>query len=142
MSYLPESIESVQGEDMLDKEFGLAANAFLVIDDMNAKDIVKIKNEIVQIDGVSNVTWVDDIADISIPQSMLPDALTDIFYANGGKSTLLMIQFEQGSATTSTMNAIKEIRTKDCSLVHYGFLGAPAGASDRAWLCGYLQSRH
>ena len=112
MSYLPESIESVQGEDMLDKEFGLAANAFLVIDDMKAKDVVKVKNEIAAIEGVSNVTWVDDIADISIPQSMLPDALTDIFYANEGKSTLLMIQFEQGSATTSTMNAIREIRTK------------------------------
>ncbi|MBR4765481.1 MAG: MMPL family transporter, partial [Clostridia bacterium] len=112
MSYLPESIESVQGEDILDKEFGLAANAFLVIDDMSAKDVVSVKNEISRIDGVADVTWVDDIADISIPQSMLPDALTDIFYANEGKSTLLMIQFEQGSATNSTMNAIREIRTK------------------------------
>ena len=112
MSYLPESIESVKGEDMLDKEFGLAANAFLVIDDMSAKDVVKVKKEIAEIEGVTNVTWVDDIADISIPQSMLPDVLTDIFYANEGKSTLLMIQFEQGSATTMTMDAIKEIRTK------------------------------
>ena len=112
MSYLPEDIESVRGEDMLDKEFGLAANAFLVIDDMSAKDVVKVKKEISGVEGVANVTWVDDIADISIPQSMLPDALTDIFYANEGKSTLLMIQFEQGSATTMTMNAIKEIRTK------------------------------
>ncbi len=112
MSYLPDDIESVRGEDILDKEFGLAANAFLVIDDMSAKDVVKVKNEISQISGVSNITWVDDIADISIPQSMLPDALTDIFYANGGKSTLLMIQFEQGSASSLTMDAIKEIRTK------------------------------
>ena len=112
MSYLPDSVESVQGEEMLDKEFGLAANAFLVIDDMSAKDVVKIKKEIAAVDGVAGVTWSDDIADISIPQSMLPDALTDIFYANEGKSTLLMIQFEQGSATTSTMNAIKEIRSK------------------------------
>ncbi|MBR3437922.1 MAG: MMPL family transporter, partial [Clostridia bacterium] len=112
MSYLPEDIESVQGEDILDKEFGLAANAFLVVDDMSPKDVVRLKGEIVGIKGVSNVTWVDDIADISIPRSMLPDVMTDIFYANDGRSTLLMIQFEQGSATTSTMNAIKEIRTK------------------------------
>lgn len=112
MSYLPEDIESVQGEAILDKEFGLAANAFLVIDDMSPKDVVKIKSEIAGVEGVSNVTWVDDIADISIPKAILPDAVTDIFYANGGKSTLLMIQFEQGSATTATMNAIKEIRTK------------------------------
>ena len=43
MSYLPEDIESVRGENILDKEFGLAANAFLVIDDMSAKDVVKVK---------------------------------------------------------------------------------------------------
>ncbi len=112
MSYLPDEVESVQGEDMLDKEFGLAANAFLVIDNMSAKDTVKLKNEISSIEGVKSVTWVDDIMDISIPQSMLPDAVTDIFYANEGESTLMMIQFTEGSATTSTMDAIKEIRTK------------------------------
>ena len=53
MSYLPDTVESVQGEEMLDKEFGLAANAFLVIDDMSAKDVVKIKKEIAAVDGVA-----------------------------------------------------------------------------------------
>lgn len=110
MSYLPSEIESVQGEVILDEEFGQAADAFLVIEGMKPKDIVKLKNEIASVEGVSNVTWVDDIADITIPQSILPDVLTDIFYSSDGKSTLLMVQFSESSASESTMGAIKEIK--------------------------------
>lgn len=112
MSYLPEDIESVQGEEILDKSFNSAANAFLVVSNTESKEIVKMKNEIAEIDGVTSVTWIDDIVDTSIPESMLPDAITDIFYSQDKTSTLLMIQFKEGSATSSTMNAIKEIRTK------------------------------
>ena len=119
MSYLPDSIHSVQGEEILDEDFGHASDAFLVIENMSSKDIVELKSKISEVEGVYQVTWVDDIADISIPQSVLPDALTDIFYSSDGSSTLLMVQFNEGSATESTMNAIKEIKTllnKQCFL--------------------------
>lgn len=119
MSYLPEEIESVQAEEILDKEFESAANAFLVIEKMKPKDIVAIKEKIAAVEGVSSVIWVDDIVDISIPQTIYPEAVTDIFYSMDGDATLIMIQFSQGSATTSTMDAIKEIKgllNKQCFL--------------------------
>ncbi|MCR4615361.1 MAG: MMPL family transporter [Clostridiales bacterium] len=119
MSYMPASVESVQGEQLLDKDFDLAANAFLVITDMKSKDVVKIKNSIAEIEGVNNVIWVDDVMDINIPQSMLPDSVTEIFYSTDKSSTLVMVQFDQGSASTLTMNAIKEIKSllnKQCFL--------------------------
>ncbi|GEM_PF-41698 len=119
MSYMPESVESVQGEQILDKDFDLAANAFLVITDMQPKDVVKIKNKIAGIEGVNNVIWIDDVMDINIPQSMLPDSITEIFYSTDKKSTLVMVQFGQGSASTLTMNAIREIKSilnKQCFL--------------------------
>lgn len=111
MSYLPQGLESVQGEVILDKDFSSAANAFLVIENMKSKDVVKIKNKIATVEGVSNVVWVDDIVDITIPKSMLPKVMTDIFYSTDGSSTLIMIQFSQGSATDTTMAAIKEIKS-------------------------------
>lgn len=119
MSYLPDSIESVQAEEILDKEFESAANAFLVIENMKPKDIVALKEKIADVKGVSSVIWVDEIVDISIPQSIYPEAITDIFYSTDGDATLIMIQFSQGSATTSTMDAIKEIKgllNKQCFL--------------------------
>lgn len=74
------------------------------------KTAVKLKEEISEIDGVSNVMWVDDIADISIPEDMLPDDLKNVFYSKDGNATLMMVQFTQGGASESTMDAIKSIR--------------------------------
>lgn len=119
MSYLPDSIESVQAEEILDKEFESAANAFLVVEKMKPKDIVALKEKIAEVEGVSSVIWVDEIVDISIPQTIYPEAITDIFYSTDGDATLIMIQFSQGSASTSTMDAIKEIKgllNKQCFL--------------------------
>lgn len=119
LAYLPEDIRSVQGEVILDKEFGQASNAFLVVENMKPKDIVKLKDKILDVEGVSAVTWVDSIADITIPQSILPNVLTDIFYSQDGKSTLIMIQFSESMASDSTIGAIKDIKSllnKNCFL--------------------------
>lgn len=119
MSYLPEDIESVQAEEILDKEFESAANAFLVVENMKPKEIVALKDKIANVKGVNSVIWVDDFLDISIPQSVYPDAVTDIFYSSDDSATLIMIQFAEGSASTVTMDAIKEIKgmlNKQCFL--------------------------
>ena len=111
MSYLPQELNSVEGEVILDEEFGSAANAFLVIENMQSKDVMKIKNKIKEVEGVNEVIWVDDIIDITVPAEMLPDAVTDVFYSLDDKSTLLMIQFGFGAASTETMSAIEEIKS-------------------------------
>ena len=111
LSYLPEDLDSVKGEVILDEVFGNSANAFIVVEDMEAKDVAQIKQKIADVDGVKSVTWTDTIADISIPQSMLPDVLTDIFYSSDGTATMLMVQFENESASAETMSAIKQIKS-------------------------------
>lgn len=110
LSYLPEDLNSVQGEHILDKTFNNAASAIVVIENEDQKTAVKLKEEISEIDGVSNVMWVDDIADISIPEDVLPDDLKNVFYSKDGNATLMMVQFTQGGASESTMDAIKSIR--------------------------------
>ena len=119
MSYLPDDLDSVQGEVILDKVFGNSANAFLVIEDMPSKDVAEVKQKVSQIDGVKSVTWIDSFVDISVPESMLPDVVKDIFYSTDGDSTLMMIQFDAGSADESTTHAIKDIKklmNKQCFL--------------------------
>lgn len=44
LSYLPDDLESVQGNEIMAEEFGSAANAMLVIDDYNESDVIKLKN--------------------------------------------------------------------------------------------------
>jgi len=110
LSYLPEELDSVKGEVVLDETFNSASMSFLVLDNMPAKDIVKLKEKISAIDGVSSVIWVDDIADISIPESALPEAITQIFYNSDKTSTLMLIRYSDTAVSDSTVNAISEIR--------------------------------
>lgn len=110
LSYLPEELDSVKGEVVLDETFNSASMSFLVLDNMPAKDTVKLKEKIAGVEGVSSVIWVDDIADISIPESALPEVITQIFYNPEKTSTLMLIRYDGTAISDATVNAISEIR--------------------------------
>lgn len=119
LSYLPDDINSVQGEQILDESFHNASSAMLVIENFDDKDVVALKEKIMKIDGVTNVTWTDSVIDATVPNSSLPSFLRKIFYSTDGKSTLMLINFESASASDKTGTAIKEIRSlmnKQCFL--------------------------
>ena len=50
LSYLPEDLNSVQGEHILDKTFNNAASAIVVIENEDQKTAVKLKEEISEIE--------------------------------------------------------------------------------------------
>lgn len=110
LSYLPTDLDSVKGEVILDETFNSASMSFLVIEDMPAKDVVALKEKIAQIDGISSVIWVNDIADISIPESALPQVITQIFYSGDKSSTLLLVRYTESAVSEKTMDAISETR--------------------------------
>lgn len=110
LSYLPGDLDSVKGENELDETFNSASMSFLVIEDMPSKDVAALKEKIAKVDNVSSVIWVNDIADISIPQEIIPQAVKDIFYSKDGKCTMMLIQYKYKAVTDETMQAIEDIR--------------------------------
>lgn len=110
LSYLPGELDSVKGENELDETFNSASMSFLVIEDMPSKDVAALKEKIAKVDNVSSVIWVDDIADISIPQEIIPQAVKDIFYSKDGKCTMMLIQYKYKAVTDETMKAIEDVR--------------------------------
>ncbi len=110
LSYLPGDLDSVKGETELDETFNSASMSFLVIEDMPSKDVAALKEKIAKVNNVSSVIWVDDIADISIPQEALPQAVKDIFYSKDGKCTMMLIQYKYQAVTDQTMQAIEDVR--------------------------------
>lgn len=110
LSYLPGDLDSVKGENELDETFNSASMSFLVIEDMPSKDVVALKEKIAKVDNVSSVIWVNDIADISIPQEIIPQAVKDIFYSKDGKCTMMLIQYKYKAVTDETMKAIEDVR--------------------------------
>ena len=117
MTYLPEDIETMQGQEIMTNDFGIGAFSMLMVDGMEDKDIVKLKEKVEKVDGVANVLWYDSLADISVPQSMLPSKLYDEYNTEDG--TMMAVFFKDGTSSDETMKAVTEIRKvtgKECFL--------------------------
>ena len=108
LTYLPEDLESVKGQNILGEVFNDSATGMLVIEGMEDKDILKTKEKVLEVDGVDSVTWIDDLADISIPHEILPDSMREIFFSED--STLLMVNFDGDTSSPVTHKAIEDLR--------------------------------
>ncbi len=75
LSYLPESLETVEGQDIMVDEFGMGAFSMVVVEDMELKDVAALKEKFQNVEHVKDVLWYDSVADLSIPVSMIPESL-------------------------------------------------------------------
>ena len=117
LTYLPEDIETMIGQDILINDFGTGAFSMFIVDGMEDKDVSKLKKEIEGVDHVKKVIWYDSLADIRIPKSMLPQKLYSAFNSDTG--TMMAIFFDEGTSSDGTMEAICNIRSlagKQCFL--------------------------
>lgn len=108
LNYLPDSLDTIKGQDYLLDDFDKGAFSFLIFENMNEKDIVRTEEKIKEIDHIVTVLWYDDIADMSIPMEVLPDKIYDAF--NSDNSTLMAVFFDTSSSADETMDAITQIR--------------------------------
>ena len=117
LTYLPEDIETMQGQDILVKDFGTGAFSMFIVDGMEDKDVSALKAKIEKVDHVQKVMWYDSLADISMPKSMMPKDVYEVFNSDTG--TMMAIFFDEGTSSDGTMEAIGEIRKlagKQCFL--------------------------
>ena len=66
LSYLPEHLETVKGQDILVDEYGMGAFSMVVVEDTDLKDVQKLEEKFEKVDHVKDVLWYDDVADISL----------------------------------------------------------------------------
>ena len=117
LTYLPEDIETMQGQDILVKDFGTGAFSMFIVDGMEDKKVSALKAKIENVEHVQKVLWYDSLADISMPKSMIPKDVYEVFNSDTG--TMLAIFFDEGTSSDGTMEAIGEIRKlagKQCFL--------------------------
>ena len=111
LSYLPDELESMQGEQVLDETFSTAGVSIVITEDMQPKYTLALKNEILKVEGVSSVIWVDTLADIGIPADALPDVLKNIFYSADGTKTMMLVRYDPAGGEGSDLKAIAQIKT-------------------------------
>ncbi len=117
LSYLPENIETMVGQDILVDEFGTGAFSMFVVEGMAPREVSRLKEEIEQVEYVEKVIWYDSVMDLSVPMEVMPDELYKAF--NSGDATMMAIIFSETTSADGTMEAIENIRKvadKNCFL--------------------------
>lgn len=109
LTYLPEDMETVIGQNELLEDFNKGAFTFLIFDDMPKQDVASLKEKVEGVDHVDTVLWYDSIFDLSVPMELLPDSVYSEF--NTDHSTMMAVFFDSGTSDGVTMDAVKEIRS-------------------------------
>jgi hypothetical protein len=109
LTYLPEDMDTVIGQNELTEDFGKGAFSFIIVEDMPNQDVAALKAKIEQVDHVDSVIWYDTLFDISIPMEILPDNLYQEF--NTDHSTMMAVFFDSSTSADVTMEAIRTIRS-------------------------------
>ena len=108
LSYLPDTLDTVKGQDIIVDEFGTGAFAMCVIDGMPMKDVQKLADEFKQIDHVKDVLWYGEVMDISVPTQLLPDNIRNKFI--NGDAQLLVAFYDDTTSSDESMAALTQMR--------------------------------
>ncbi len=109
LTYLPQDLESSQGERLLEEPFHMAATSMLIVEGMPAGYTNDLISEIKEVPGVSNALWLSNLVGIQIPTDMIPASFREIFFS--GEGTMMIIQYDHPGASEETMDAISQIRS-------------------------------
>ena len=115
--YLPDTIETIKGENILTDEFGLGSYAFVMTNDRDSEQILALEEKIKDIKNVKEVCSIADVLGTTIPYDMLPDEIQDKLYND--KETVIFITFNGSTSEDSTIEAVRSLRevVKDANKV-------------------------
>ena len=117
LAYLPDEVETVQGENILQNEFNMGSYSIIVTENMSTKDIQKLESKFKELENVEKVVSVADLLGANVPVEMLPDEVKDIAYKDG--DTMILVTFKDGISSDTTLNTIEEMRKvtdKQCKI--------------------------
>lgn len=115
--YLPDSMETVKGQDLLLDDFGKGAFSILVTENMTTGEMRKLTSQIEDVDHVDSVVDLASVIDPNVPTAMYPKVIRDNL--KNQDASMIVIFFDDSTSAAPTINAVGEIRkicTKDCYL--------------------------
>lgn len=109
LTYLPEDIDTMIGQDILMDEFGKGGFSMVVTNGMSQKDVAAMCDKFEAVEGVADVICYDSLDGSPIPSQVIPDDLRDSFIQ--GESELMVVFFSGGTSADQTMDAVAEMRS-------------------------------
>lgn len=108
LSYLPDSLETVSGQETMVDKFGLGAFSMVIVENMENKDVVELKEQLKEVEHVEKIIWYDDVVDITVPVEIIPEQFRDALFS--GDATMMIALFDDTTSADSTMEAIAQMR--------------------------------
>ena len=115
--YLPEDIETVEGQKILTNDFKMGAFSIVLLENMQTKEIRALEENIKKINSVEKVIGISDIIGDNIPIEMIPEEFKDRIYKDG--TTAMVVTFKDAMSSDETMQAIEKLRNitnKQCKI--------------------------
>lgn len=106
--YLPDDVETIQGENILSNEFNMGAFSVIILDNMESKEMLKLEDKIKEIENVQKVVSIADVLGTGIPTEMLPADLKDRIYKDN--ETIMLVTFKDQISSDTTMESVETLR--------------------------------
>lgn len=103
--YLPSESPSTVALDTMEEEFdGGIPNARVMVKDVTIPEALEYKEKLENIDGVTDVTWLDDAASVTVPLETQDADTVETYYKDGAALYTVTI------STGKELDAVSEIR--------------------------------
>ncbi|MBP1941355.1 putative RND superfamily exporter protein [Bacillus luteolus] len=82
--YLPDDAQSTKALEIMEQEFeGSVPTNRVMVNNVSIQEALAFKEKLDEIDGVSDVTWLDDVIDIKAPLEMADKEVVETYYKDG-----------------------------------------------------------
>lgn len=109
--YLPDGAESTQALEVMEEEFsGGVPNTRVMVEDVSVQEAMEYKKALEEINGVTEVLWLDDVADIRTPIEVADSEMVENYYKD--EKALFSVTIASGKEVEAT-NAIYDLIGED-----------------------------
>ena len=108
LSYLPDSMETVQGQNELLESFHKGAFALVITKDLPESEQAKLEDKFKTVDHVDTVVGFGDLYEADVPAQIIPTELYDKFQK--GDESIIAVFFDTSTSADETLEAIGELK--------------------------------
>lgn len=124
LSYLPDDLNSKQGEVILEEEFEVSGLGLLMARDKKDYQVKNLIKDLETVSGVDDVVWLGNYSDIYVPRDFMEPQIRDRFVT--GETLLLQVRFTENARSDKTIDAVADIRELIAGDADLFFGGEPA----------------
>ena len=112
--YLPSESASTQALDLMDREYdGGIPNARVMVQNVTVPETLEYKEKLLAVDGVTDVTWLDDASSVTVPLETLDADTVGPYYKDG--NALFSVTIDEDKRIDA-VSAIRDIIGEDNSM--------------------------